>query len=157
MPESGPRDGEPAKLISLIEHGVDGHVLRRLAYAGLALMGAGGLVVVYFVDPRQPGLYPVCPFLGLTGCYCPGCGTLRALHQLMHGNLGAAFGHNPYTMLALPIIAYSFATGGLRVYGLPAPPRVFVPAPLIWALLVAVMAFWLLRNLPFGPFDALAP
>ena len=77
--------------------------------------------------------------------------------MLMHGNLVAAFGYNPYTILALPVIAYSFATGGLRAYGLPAPPRVFIPSPLIWSLLIAVLAFWLLRNLPFGAFDVLAP
>lgn len=75
----------------------------------------------------------------------------------MHGNFVTAFGYNPYTLLALPIVAYSFAAGGLRVYHLPAPPRIFIPAPWIWTLLVAVLAFWLLRNLPFGPLPLLAP
>lgn len=126
-------------------------------YALLAVVGATGLSAVYLFDPRNPGVYPVCPFLGLTGCYCPGCGTLRGLHQLMHGNVTAAFGYNPYTMLALPVAVYSFAAGALRAYGLPAPPRVFVSALWIWALLVAVLAFWLLRNLPFAPFDIFAP
>ena len=127
------------------------------AYAVLAATGMAGLSIVYLFDPRSPGLYPICPFFGLTGCYCPGCGTLRALHQLMHGDIAAAFGYNAYAMLALPIIAYSFTVGGLRAYGLPAPPHIFVPAPLIWTLLIAVLAFWLLRNLPFAPFGALAP
>ena len=123
----------------------------------MIVVAAAGLALVYLFDPRQPGLYPVCPFLGLTGCYCPGCGTLRALHQLMHGNVGAAFGYNVYAMLALPVLAYSFAAGGLRACGLPAPPRVFIPTRWIWTLLVAVLSFWLLRNLPFAPFAVLAP
>ena len=126
-------------------------------YALLAATGAAGLSVIYIFDPRQPGLYPICPFFGLTGCYCPGCGTLRALHQLMHGNIAAAFGYNAYAMLALPVVAYSFAATGLRVYRLPAPPRVFIPARWIWALVAAVLSFWLLRNLPFTPFNVLAP
>ena len=129
----------------------------RTVYAALAVMGVAAAAAVYLFDPRDPGLYPVCPFFGLTGCYCPGCGTLRAVHQLMHGNVVAAFGYNVYAMLALPVIAYSFAVGGLRAYGLPAPPRVFIPASWIWALLFAVMAFWLLRNLGFAPFSFLAP
>ena len=140
----------------------------RLSLAGIAvplwavyglLAGAGvfGLAVVYLFDPRNPGLYPICPFFGLTGCYCPGCGTLRALHQLLHGNIAAAFGYNPYSMLALPAIGYSLAAGGLRSHGLPAPPIPTIPARWIWALLAAILAFWLLRNLPFGVFTVLAP
>ena len=129
----------------------------RAVYALLSAIGVAGLTLLYLIDPRNPGVYPVCPFLGLTGCYCPGCGTLRGLHQLMHGNITAAFGYNAYTMLALPVVVYSFAAGALRAYGLPAPPRVFVPARWIWALMAAVLAFWLLRNLPFAPFDILAP
>ena len=127
------------------------------AYCVLAATGVAGLTVVYLVDPRNPGVYPLCPFFGLTGCYCPGCGTLRALHQFMHGNIAAAFGYNLFAMAALPIVAYSFAAGGLRACGLSAPPPVFIPARWIWALLAAVLAFWLLRNLPLAPFTILAP
>ena len=39
------------------------------------------------VDPNQPGHYPTDPFLAITGLYCPGCGTLRALHALARGDL----------------------------------------------------------------------
>ncbi len=126
-------------------------------FVALALAGVAGFALVYLLDPREPSVYPVCPFLGLTGCYCPGCGTLRALHQALHGNIGAALGYNTYAILALPVIAYSYAVAGLRTFGLPSPPRMFIPAEWIWALLAAVLAFWLLRNLPFGPFPVLAP
>ena len=88
-----------------------------LAYAVLALASAGGLTVVYFFDPRNPGPYPICPFFGLTGCYCPGCGTLRALHQLLHGNPVAAFG-----AACLPT-PRTTPTGPVRPGGLDAPGR----------------------------------
>ena len=126
-------------------------------YAPIAAAGAIGLAVIYLLDPREPGTYPVCPFFGLTGWHCPGCGTLRALHQLMHGNIAAAFGFNAYAMLVLPAIAWCLAAGFLRAYGRPAPPRIFIPARWIWALLAAVLAFWLLRNLPYPPANILAP
>ena len=132
-------------------------VLPRILYAALAAIGSSGLAILYLFDPRESGVYPVCPFFGLTGCYCPGCGTLRAIHQLLSGNLASAFGFNPYTMLALPVIVYAFLAGSLRAFGLPAPPRLFVPSRWIWALLVAIVGFWLLRNLPFSPFEILAP
>ena len=123
-------------------------------WAACAALAAAGLTVVYLFDPREPGLYPVCPFFGLTGCYCPGCG--RCIRRCT-ATSPPPFGYNPYTMLALPAVAYSLAAGGLRACGLPAPPRVFIPARWIWALLAAILAFWLMRNLPFAPFNLLAP
>ncbi len=127
------------------------------ACVGLALLGAIGLVVVYIVDPRVQGNYPICPFLGMTGYHCPGCGTLRAIHQLLHGNILSALGYNPLALLSLPFIAYSFATGMMRAFGAKAPRPVFVPSHLIWALLFGVVAFWGLRNVPVAPLSALAP
>ncbi len=128
-----------------------------MAYAGLAVLGAAGLALLYFVDPRNPGVFPACPFLGLTGCYCPGCGTLRALHVLLRGDVVSALGYNVLTVLALPLIAYSFGTGAMRAFGLKAPSPVFVRPVWIWALLAGVVAFWVLRNLPVAPLTVLAP
>ena len=129
----------------------------RAKYAWMAFAGLVGLVLLYNVDPRNPGSYPICPFLGLTGCFCPGCGTLRALHLLLHGNPIAAFGYNPFAVLSIPFIAYSYMTGALRTFALPAPAPVFVQSRWIWGLLAAVLAFWALRNVPFAPFTVLAP
>ena len=129
----------------------------RATYVGLALLGLAGLAVLYAVDPRNPGSYPVCPFLGLTGCYCPGCGTLRALHRLMFGDIAGALGYNPLTVMSLPLVAYSLAAGALRAFDLPAPRPLFLRSRWIWALLAGVVAFWALRNLPVGPLTALAP
>ena len=129
----------------------------RARYAALAAITLAGAAVVYTVDPRNPGSYPICPFLGLTGCYCPGCGTLRALHQLLHGNVLSAMGYNPLTVLSLPFIAYSLTAEALRTFRMPAPPRVFVPHHWIWGLLGAVLAFWTLRNVTIGPLTFLAP
>ena len=129
----------------------------RAKYAWMAFAGLVGLVLLYNVDPRNPGSYPICPFLGLTGCFCPGCGTLRALHLLLHGNPIAAFGYNPFAVLSIPFIAYSYVTGALRTFALPAPAPVFVQSRWIWGLLAAVLAFWALRNVPVAPFTVLAP
>ena len=129
----------------------------KVAYAGLAISGAAGIAFLYAFDPRNPGLFPACPFLGLTGCYCPGCGTLRALHTLLRGDVASALGYNILTVLSLPFIAYSFGVGAMRAFGLKAPHPAFVHPRLIWALLAAIVAFWVLRNVPVAPLTALAP
>jgi len=65
----------------------------------------------YFFDPTQWAFLPGCPLHALTGLHCPGCGSTRALHQLAHGHLGAAFGLNPLAVGALPVLGF-FALRG---------------------------------------------
>ena len=101
----------------------------RVAYIVLAALGLVGVIVLYAFDPRNPGTYPICPFLGLTGYHCPGCGTLRALHQLLHGNVIAALGYNPLTILSLPFIAYSFAEGAMKAFRSQGATQNIHPAP----------------------------
>ncbi len=130
---------------------------KAVLYIGAGALSAVGIAVLYVFDPRVPGNYPVCPFLSLTGCYCPGCGTLRALHRLLHGDVASALGYNPLTVLLVPFLAYSFLTSALRAFHLPAPRQTFVHPRWIWALLVGLIVFWALRNLPVAPFTVLAP
>ena len=127
----------------------------RFVFLGLALLPC--LALVYARNPEEQGFYPPCLFYTLTGLHCPGCGTLRGLHQLLHGNLIAAFGYNPYSMLALPVIGYAFVSALLLTTWGNRLPTVFIHPVLIWGLLVAVLAFWVLRNLPVYPFTVLAP
>lgn len=110
--------------------------------AGVA--GFAGYVAV--VDPNQPGHYPTCPFLALTGYYCPGCGTLRAIHALTHGHLAEAAGHNPLALAALPPLAWLW-TRWAR--GRPMPAWILRPSPAI-GVAVLTICFWVVRNLPFG-------
>lgn len=123
----------------------------------MALLGVAGLALLYVFDPRNPGVLPTCPFLGLTGCYCPGCGTLRALHALLRGDVVGSLGYNVLAVLALPFIAYSYATGAMRAFGMRPPRPAFVHPGLIWTLLGAIIAYWVLRNIPVAPLTTLAP
>jgi hypothetical protein len=129
----------------------------RLSASAVVALAAGGLSVVYLLDPGSSGLYPPCPFLALTGFYCPGCGTLRALHQLTLGHPVAALDLNPLMVLLLPFVAYFLASQAmLAVKGQPLR-RFFVRPELIWALLGVVLAYGVLRNIPAYPLILLAP
>lgn len=127
----------------------------RLAILSLAAVPC--LAALALRDPAEPGWFPPCPFYLLTGRHCPGCGTLRALHQLLNGHLLMAFGLNPLAMLALPFIGYAFLSSlALAVRG-QRLPTVFIPAGGIWTLLAVIILFWILRNIPVYPFSWLAP
>jgi hypothetical protein len=129
----------------------------RLFSFAFVLMAVGALGFLYLFNPSASALYPTCPFLAFTGCYCPGCGCLRALHQLMRGHLATAFGLNPLMVLSVPFIGYFFAARAIfAVVGHPLK-TFFVRPALIWALLGVILAYWVLRNIPTYPFSLLAP
>jgi len=124
--------------------------------AMLATVAAAAVVLRVF-DPATSGVFPPCPLLALTGWYCPGCGSLRAFHQLLHGNLRNALAMNPLAVLTLPFLAYGMASYAAFVVRGRYLARIFLPAPWIRALGMAVVAFGVARNLPMHPFPLLAP
>ena len=113
-----------------------------LVLAALLVFG-----VIYFaIDPSTSGLFPRCTFLSLTGYKCPGCGTQRAIHALLHGDVAGAFKYNALLMVAIPWIALCLYAESRRLRN----PRLYarLNAPLlIWLFLAMVLLWWLLRNI----------
>jgi len=131
--------------------------LRRNWLRAAMVTGFVGMLLLEFFDPATSGIFPPCPVHYLTGWYCPGCGSLRAIHQLLHGNVRAAWAMNPLTVVLLPFLSYGLVSSALlewRGHGLPQP---FLRADWIRALGVAIVLFGIARNLPLHPFDWLAP
>ncbi|WP_245667844.1 DUF2752 domain-containing protein [Actinomadura macra] len=130
--------------------------LRGLWRQGVVLGGiAAAVLVVAKVDPNEPGHYPGCPFLFLTGYYCPGCGATRLVHALAHGDVGTAFGLNPVVFLLLPVLGYLYVRWTvLAARGQPMQSLLLRPVA-AYGLLGVLLVFWIVRNLPFG--HVLAP
>lgn len=114
--------------------------------ARTAVLAAATTTYVALVDPHVPGRYPTCPWHAVTGLWCPGCGGLRAAHDLAHGQLAPAVGENALAVLLLPVLVVGLVTGRDR----PRRRRLLL---LVGAALA--VAFTVLRNLPAG--SALAP
>lgn len=103
-------------------------------------------VIYYALDPSASTLFPRCPFLTLTGYKCPGCGSQRAFHALLHGDMVEAFKCNAMLIIAIPWIALCLYAESRRVRN----PRLYVRlnAPLlVWLFLIMVLLWWLLRNI----------
>ncbi|GAB3934320.1 DUF2752 domain-containing protein [Larkinella terrae] len=58
----------------------------------------------FWFDPSEVSFFPPCPFRLLTGLECPGCGSQRCLHQLLHGHMERAYGYNPLMVLSIPYV-----------------------------------------------------
>jgi hypothetical protein len=136
---------------------VSGRWLRWAAVATAGLVLCAGGVYLYLFNPAGSGVYPLCPFHALTGLHCPGCGTGRALYQLLHGNVWAAMRLNPLAVVLLPPVAYGMLSVALQFVGLKRLPSKFIPAFWIWTLLAVILLYWVLRNVPCYPFTLLAP
>lgn len=118
--------------------------------AARVALGVGGTLVVgalFLFNPAGTQWMPGCPLHALTGWYCAGCGTTRALHELLHGHVGAAFALNPLTMSLVPVAGYvALRRRSVRLTG-------------GWMLAVAGVAivFAVARNVPVYPFTMLVP
>ena len=121
---------------------------------GVAAAAVAASAYVGLVDPNEAGHYPTCPFLAVTGQFCPGCGSLRAVHALAHGDVRTALGLNVLTVLGAVLLAVLWA-GWARRRWRGEHRRVIAPAWALYLGLAVVVAFWVVRNLPVGA--ALAP
>ncbi len=116
--------------------------------AGL-LLATGAL---YLRDPHTSGSWGMCPTKFLTGVECPGCGGLRAVNDLAHLDFVAAVSSNLLVVMAIPVAvllwlrwvrdAWAGSPAGTR-------PRA-LSTPVVTLILVSIVVFTVLRNLPVG-------
>ncbi len=65
--------------------------------------------VIWAYDPTSGDFpFPRCPVKTLTGLDCPGCGSTRALHAMLHGHPKEALGYNAGLVVGIPLIAAAF-------------------------------------------------
>ena len=111
----------------------------------VALLLVFGLIY-YALDPASSQLFPQCIFLSLTGYKCPGCGSQRAIHALLNGDVVGAFRYNALLLIAVPWIALCLYAESRRVRNPRQYARLNAPL-LIWLFLAILLLWWLLRNI----------
>ena len=130
--------------------------VRAALLLGAAAVFAAGALYLYFHDPYQ---YPLpCIIKLLTGLYCPGCGAGRACFSILHGKFFDAFCYNPLLVILLPFTGGYIAargidwavTGGNHIDGK-------ISIKLLLAVLIIILVYGILRNIPVFPFSLLAP
>jgi len=131
----------------------------QLALAACACGGAA--TFLYLVDPNRHAVYPTCLLYQTTGIYCAGCGATRAVHALLHGRIIEALHDNALFVLALPFLlrmAWMYLPAAWRANAwpdLPTDHRKWVRRGV--GIVLLMLGFMALRNLPGWPFDWLKP
>jgi len=113
---------------------------------------AAGATYLWIFEPGRSGFFPACPFRLLTGFACPGCGSTRGMHALIHGDALTAFKFNPFLVLALPFLVYVLLRHTNAVLRNQQINRNRLNAKYIWVLFVVILGFWIFRNTPLYPF-----
>ncbi|KAA0109631.1 DUF2752 domain-containing protein [Mycolicibacterium sp. P1-5] len=122
----------------------------------MAALAVGACAAVWIGDPTMPGgALPLCPTKALLGVDCPGCGTLRMIYSLHHGDVPAAIRFNALAMVAFGFLAVAYGTW---TYGRATGRQIIGWQHHRWApvVVLALVSVWfVVRNLPFAPFTAL--
>lgn len=125
-------------------------VTSRHSKALLALLGCilvGGVVLYLY----RPEILPIprCPFLQLTGWQCPGCGSLRGIHALLHGDIGRVLQLNVMLIPGLIYFAFLVLLELTRPHNLRAERlyRRFSGRTASWIIFAIIVAWGIGRNL----------
>lgn len=125
----------------------------------LALAGAAGyLGGLHLINPFRP--HPVgCPFLAVTGSWCPGCGSSRAAYRLSHGDIIGSLTYHPLVIPIVALFTWWWASWFVTARTGDAPrwarSPTQLPPRLVLTILAAFIVLWGLRNVP--GFEFLAP
>ncbi len=127
----------------------------KIAVLTIAL--SGFIAIYYLFNPSQVVFIP-CPLYFTTGLYCPGCGSQRAIHALLHVDIVSAFRFNPLMVLTMPILIYGLGiTLTNWVKGTRYRFMLFYSKFFIYGYFGTALVYWVLRNIPYAPFNILAP
>jgi hypothetical protein len=122
---------------------------RRWIIVGLGCAFLLIIVLVYsFFDPSNSNFFPKCPFLLLTGLKCPGCGSQRAIHALLKGDVIAAIRFNAMMVAFIPLIIVLLYAEFQRTR----KPKLYLLVNsnvIVWTIFTIVIGWWILRNI-FG-------
>ena len=85
------------------------------------------------------------------GFYCPGCGGLRAVNDLTHGDVGAALSSNVLVTALIPVAVVLLALWAVDRWRGPTPARPWARLrPVVSALVAVLVVFTVVRNTGSG-------
>lgn len=127
---------------------------------GLIILISG--IVVYYFYQNNPSdadtTFIRCPSNSIFSINCPGCGSQRAFHHILHLEFKEAFRYNALFVLAIPFVIYWFV---IKIYNLVFDTKKTIQIPtnkLFWiGLLLIVLFYGIMRNVSIYPFTLLNP
>ncbi|MCM1347867.1 MAG: DUF2752 domain-containing protein [Firmicutes bacterium] len=102
--------------------------------------------IVYWAYDPSKNFFPRCPVYMATGWQCPGCGSQRAIHALLNGDLAGAWHYNAMLLFFIPVIGVLLASELFRER-FPRFNKLATSSAAVW-IIVAILFLWgVLRNI----------
>jgi len=110
------------------------------------------IVVVILYSGLLPHILPLpkCPLYSLAGLHCPGCGSQRALGSLLRGDLMGVFSAHVLFIPGLILCVFLYLTRK-KDWAWQRNTK------FTFGVLIVLIVFFILRNIPMHPFTILAP
>jgi len=131
--------------------------MKKIINFGLLIIFTGLAILFFVLNPTEHEIFPRCVFNSVTGYYRPGCGSQRAIHSLLHLNFAGVVGNNFLFLPAVLLLIYHYSFAFMNKKFSWKLPNIFYFKSTPWIILVVIILFWILRNLPVYPFNSLAP
>jgi hypothetical protein len=112
----------------------------------VSLAAVAGVLLLKFFPYTRYHFYPVCPWYALTHTYCPGCGTLRGIDHMLHGDIFGLFKSNKIGMLFMPILLWEYIQIGVQGIAGYRLPELTLSKIELYILVVLIIAYWVTRN-----------
>ncbi|MDD3772086.1 MAG: DUF2752 domain-containing protein [Weeksellaceae bacterium] len=115
------------------------------------LLSGAFLYYFYTYNPDvESSKFIACPSKTFFGLNCPGCGSQRMIHHLLHFEFKQAFHYNPLLFISLPFVIFLLAqTFSNWVLGTNYRTQLFYSNLFVWFLFGLLIVYAILRNIPF--------
>ncbi|MBN2544846.1 MAG: DUF2752 domain-containing protein [Spirochaetes bacterium] len=112
------------------------------------------LIFIFFSNPDNIYFFPVCWFYKLTHYYCPFCGSTRAIYHLLHLDILKSIKSNILLYIIAVYFSFKFIINNFSKN----KNNIFDIKPLTLIIfMILLIAYWIIRNLPYYPFNLLIP
>lgn len=126
-------------------HALKGGHVRTAVITVAAITVIIAAILLFSIDPETSVYYPKCLFYMTTGLKCPGCGSQRAIHELLHLHIGSAFRYNALAIVAIPFLGFLSAAWLMRGKH-PGLYEKITAKPVILTVLAVIALWWIIRN-----------
>ena len=129
----------------------------RLTAALLLALCVAALLAVAAKDPRTHGMGVLGPSRRFLGIYCPGCGSTRAMYDLMHGEPASAVRNNPLMVFPGLLVLGCFLASLISTVAFGYAFRLRTPSWVGYTVAAFLLAYCMLRNVPAESLEFLRP
>jgi len=130
-------------------------IKRRFFFLLLFVCATSFILLLRWNSPSELRL-PSCFFRKITGLYCPGCGSTRAVWRLLQGDLSGSLRFHPLVAPCLPFLTLLFFQFFRDLFRGASPYRrsaLFIG----FFFLASFLILFVLRNIPCAALDFLRP